>query len=740
MHVRRIVTRLLFIPLLALFAPSPFSRAAPPVTAANAHFTGDPCDFTSSFSFGYDQVLACYRSVPFCPDPSNPATCDRDAQVAHLRAAIEGFSDLREIYQPVAHWRHKLDAVEKAHFKSDYDLFLAMADIMASFRDPHWSYVGPTCFEETLFALIPLEFGSMVTRVKGEEQDQQIIYLRDPYSFFSYEYATATGIDVTPFTGQRVVSINGEPPLRFFRHWARDNLRKDVDDGNNLMEIMQNEGYSLRAGSYNSFPESRSISLVLETRAGVRTHVELPWAFIPFTEFGYPGPPPASSEEFRALCFQPAVAPAAARSVTPPTHTLREPVAFDGRGAQRRAWIAALEAKYPATNAAGPRPTEFIEVPLEKQNQDIVEILPLHDGARTVAYTEDTVAIQLRSDFVQNWDDEFAAGASYACDHADRLIVDMRNNRGGYVSRGQRLAHYLNATAPALPNAVFGFRELAVSPALNELRRLSESLVSLGFPSCWEGYEAACRLKIPSGQPLNDPLWYSHVAFERRGEAIEPLTPLVTFGPTVPPESRVIPCAGKFTGKNLIMLLNGENASMGFFTPELLQGVATLVVNGGFTHEPMFAGLARGGPVRATSSFQDDADYLTDVTGIETKFRLPDLPRPIRFSIEWDAFYKPDLKHLYVDNPPYGDLQLQFWSTSHATDGAAYRTVVSAVERHALVDPFCGPPRESRSCSVYDHCARRALDAAVQHGTVSAKTAARTLEDAESACHSRGER
>ena len=154
------------------------------VTAAGAPFTGDPCNFTTSFGFGYDQVLACFRSVPFCPDPDNPASCDRDAQVAHLRAAIEGFSDLRETYDQDGHWRRKLDAVATARFRTDYDFFLAMSDVMASFRNPHWNYLGPRCFEQTLFALIPLKFGSMVTKVAGGEQ--QMIYLREPNPFFDF--------------------------------------------------------------------------------------------------------------------------------------------------------------------------------------------------------------------------------------------------------------------------------------------------------------------------------------------------------------------------------------------------------------------------------------------------------------------------------------------------------------------------------------------------------------------------
>ena len=111
---------------------------------------------------------------------------------------------------------YKLEAIAKAKFKTDFDFWLAMSDVLASFKDRHWSYLGPTCFEETLFAMIPLEFGSMVTTIRDDEQ-QQIIYLRAPIPFFASEYVAATGIDVTPYTGQRVVLINGEPALQFLR-------------------------------------------------------------------------------------------------------------------------------------------------------------------------------------------------------------------------------------------------------------------------------------------------------------------------------------------------------------------------------------------------------------------------------------------------------------------------------------------------------------------------------------------
>ncbi|NJO13666.1 MAG: hypothetical protein HC872_09620, partial [Gammaproteobacteria bacterium] len=219
-----------------------------------------------------------------------------------------------------------------------------------------------------------------------------------------------------------MVLLNGEPPLQFFRRWARENLQQDADDSLNLMVIQDGLGYTFRAGSFNSFPESRSITLTLETRDGKRTRVELPWAMVPFGQvFG--GPLPASTAEFRDLCFTPSAAVSAAARSASSVRTLmpREPMAVDDKFMQRRDWFdfaraqsaTAPQAVQPAA-AAG-----FTEVPPEQLNQNITEIFPLKDGARTVAFGKDTVAVQIRSDSIENWDDEVAAVRRSACANAD---------------------------------------------------------------------------------------------------------------------------------------------------------------------------------------------------------------------------------------------------------------------------------------------------------------------------------
>jgi hypothetical protein len=700
---------------------------------------GDSCDFTTALTFGFDQVLRCFKSVPFCPDKANPATCDRDAQIAHLRAAIEGFSDLRHTYDATAGWRHQLDVIASKKYRSDFDLYVDMSNLMRSFHNPHWSYYGPACFEESMWALVPLELSSALTKIGGSRR--QIVYLREPIPYFSDLYIDATGIDVNAYTGQRVVSLNGEPPLQFLRRWVRTGLARDDDDGSNLMLVFDDWGYTLRGGAYNAFPESQSITLTLEDRAGKRTRLELPWIFLPpGTLFGYPGPPITSSNaEFRAQCFAPAAASATLQKAAPTVHRRRAPIAIDERLAKRRALIESIDTRA-ATSASAARratPIDFSEVPPEKRNIDITEILPLADGARTVAYTDDTVAVQIRVDFSADWDDEFAAGASYACEHADRLIVDMRKNMGGYLSRVFSLARYLNATAPAFPDSVLAYRQLAASPALNELRRLSEPLVSLGFDSCTSGYEAACYTTVPGGQVLTDAHWYRRAIPERRGRQIELVTPRVIDSSEIPPADRTIPCPGKFVGKNLIVLVNGINASAAYFAPLMLKTLGTVVVQGGLWNEPMVIGTSRGGPVVHSYYFQQDADFLRDVTGQVVEHRLPDLPRPIDFRIEWQGFYTPDLGRLTADQPAYGDLQVPFWSNRRDTDGAAYRTAVSAVERKANIDPYCSRLVQLRRCDLYDRCARVALEFAVHSGALTRQTARRTFEDAATECRAR---
>lgn len=746
-------------------------------TAGLAYANGapDPCDFAQGSSFDYHDVLACYRSVPWCSDPTDPVRCDRDNQVEVIDQTVGRFSTLRGNYDAENGWRAHLAAISSATFDSDYAQHLAFNELLKEFRNLHWVYAGPACYYSVVFAAIPMDFGSTYTRTRLFRPPEQVIYLEAPYALAAW-YQAETGIDLTQYEGMRVVSIDGRDPLEYFEGFGIDQLRWDDDPGINLMSILEFGTWSIRSGPLDALPEAPFVTMVLETRRGRRHTVQLPWAFGRLADFGVGGPVPSSSEQFHGLCFGTWPPPdpdatssgdlaSAVRSATDPS-ALRQAsrssfaprsVAFDLIA--RRNLIDRLESGAARSGGRGARTRlfrEYYEVPPWALDQDTTELLPLTDGARVVEYAGETVAIQLNYDFVQPWLEEVEQAGTYACDNADRLIIDLRNNFGGYIAQAEWLAQYLEPNAP-FTDTRWVFRDLALEPAVNELRAGSEWLrTSLAsyfpgstVPPCWfTNFESTCHQSTATQQLFTDPLWYLSGSFsEVRGFDVERLTekavqPSYLYFPPAP----ILPCAGKFTGKDLIVLVNGVNASAGFLTPELLRNVGTVVVAGGLVGEEMTTGNARGGNVWETSYYVDVQDYIAQLASAyipgfagATRFDLFEHPvstlaRDVTITLEEKGNYALDGVTLSFDTAPKGEVQIPFWSNSYETDGAAYRAAISAVEQQATIEPVCGSPSDHRFCFRYGRCARRALDAAVADGRVSAATAGRVHRDVLRSC------
>ncbi|MCA9550475.1 MAG: hypothetical protein KC933_10600 [Myxococcales bacterium] len=732
----------------------------------------DPCDFTRASAFTYQDVITCFESVPWCSDPTDPVRCDRDNLLDVIDANFEQFSSLRGNYDARIEWRARVAAMRSTTFANDYAQYQAVSNLLEDFRDAHWYYGGPPCYEQMFFASIPLDFGSAYTRTRPGHAREQIIYLEAPYVGLTDWYLAITGIDLTQYEGMRVVSIDGQGVLDYFRDFGADVLRDDDDPGVNLMGVLEFGYWSLRMGK--TYPTAPSVTLVLETRRGHRQSVVLPWVFAPAGLFGVPVPVPASTAEFEAACFQTYGAAAAAagamqlqdvlpfateaRALQRADRSAQAPMGVSFERIARRNLIDRLEG--PDPSGRGPRLmrfTEYYEVPDWALDRDITEVLPLSDGARVVEYAGDTVAIQLNYDFVQPWRDEVAAGVAYACEHADRLIIDLRDNFGGYIGQADWLARHL-APQGATRDTRLVVRDLVTSPALNELRAYAEQVRAIAqqlspgmpLPPCaFTSMEASCSQSLATGQIVTDPLWYLEGDYqELRGDDEERLSPEVMFADYaldylgIPP----IPCPGKFTGKDLIVLVNGENASCGVFGAELVRAHGTLVVAGGYVGEAMAAGQARGGNVLDTTYYVDTQDFIAQLASTYVpeyagatrydlfQFALPRQARDVALFMEERGIYHRSGTALLMEAPPVGDVQIPFWSNSRDTDGAAYRATVSAVERQAVIEPLCGAPEAQSSCRAYDRCAGRALAAAVEDGRTTVETALRTFIDAAAEC------
>ncbi|MEO0593463.1 MAG: hypothetical protein AAFZ38_07785 [Myxococcota bacterium] len=473
------------------------------VPASASAQSGEACDFVTNPFPSYEQVLECYNSVPWCADPSDPLTCDRDNQAEVFEEVLDSFSTVKGFVNAQADYRNKLAAIRSASFAGDYDQFKAFQDLLIDFRNGHWVYLGPICYTRQILPYLPLNFGSMLAKTSLRGESEQIIYLEAPVNGVGTadNYFAQTGIDLNQFEGMRVVSIDGVPAIDYLRNFSDVVRPSDGDAGNGLMEVLEFNTWSFRGGAFGIFPEAPVVEFVFADRLGRKEKVVLPWVFQTYFDLGLDAPPPtATNAEFADLCFTPGAGftPAAEEGEAPDLSVMRNTndvraLLKQTRDPAQRVAIAPdrVATKNAMKLLAGTGPSgrqdrsfawgDFVEVPESKRNVDIVEILPLTDGARILQYADNTVAIQL-GDFVGPWVEEVEFGVDFACQNADRLVVDLRNNGGGLVGQVEWLTDYLYPQGSAANNR-FVFRDLANSPRLNELRVKAQENRELSSPS-----------------------------------------------------------------------------------------------------------------------------------------------------------------------------------------------------------------------------------------------------------------
>ena len=321
-------------------------------------------------------------------------------------------------------------------------------------------------------------------------------------------------------------------------------------------------------------------------------------------------------------------------------------------------------------------------MPERLRNRDIREIIPLTNGARVVEFKDHTTAIQLRQNFVSDWRVQVREGAAYACANSRNLIIDLRSNFGGRGDLIQWLDKYLQPNNPGPGDINLVLRELSQDPTTVELRTLANLAQDQGStpPACFTGYERQCFVGVPGLNPLTKPDWFSNpIVPERRGRRVEQMTQLLAFPDGAVPPNETIPCPGQFEGRRLIVLVNGLNASAGFFAAEPLREVGTIVTTGGIFGRRITTGRARGG---ATTSYEFPRlvqDFLAATTGVPVARPLPVFNRDIGFNYEFFGLYEGNLTDLYVDGNLRGELHVNVWSSTPDTDGFVYGKVLRGV-------------------------------------------------------------
>ena len=160
--------------------------------------------------------------------------------------------------------------------EEDYPNDLAMHDAFKAehkkMKNPHVRYTHPDCYYQMLTPFIPIDVGSTTRFLK--EGEKQIIFIEDTFRPELVDfYEQETGIDIDFYVGMKIVSLNGEDPLEYFRQWGRTRLSWDDSDSTNLMGVLNRQGYFYRSSTTHDFiPDRPADVMVLESRNGKRFH------------------------------------------------------------------------------------------------------------------------------------------------------------------------------------------------------------------------------------------------------------------------------------------------------------------------------------------------------------------------------------------------------------------------------------------------------------------------------------
>ena len=649
--------------MLSLFSARPALAAA-----------GDPCDFVSSSAatFSHQQVKRCYESVPF--DASS---------LSNIVSVVEqhrAFSDLGGIYDARAHWRERLAALSRRSYRGDFAMNEALKTEHLELGSAHVGYITPKCYWMMLNAFMPFDFG-MTTRFNGRGEKQVLFIEGAP--LLPDLYRQATGIDASAFVGLKVVSVNGLPALDYFRRFSRSELKPYEDDGGRLNAILNDFAYSFRLGAVDDFiPQRAADEYVLEARNGKRTRVVMPWVYLKTRDLTESAlPVSASTAEFIATCMAPA-----------PDATAGP----EGVESQDAVWLGELAPqrhRRRLLHGRGRKPggdaRSYFEVPPEALGKDVQEIIPLTGSAQVLQYRSETTVLRLFDTL--DWVDVARAGIDYACGHSDRLVIDLRRNNGGHDSVIYWLYRHLFPEQKNLVEAgLLPLRFRNDNEALNELflnTAAFDALIAapLGVAPCAVGFGPGCFIDVNTQDfiPVNELEWFrSPSVRERRGFEWLSLARQTSLPLSTLPEFDQASCAGRFSGKNLVFLTDGVNASGGYFLPAAFKGKGTLVTMGGYVDEAMAMGRARGGATLPGSLWSQTAELIALYSEGQIPFEhhYAGFERDVGTQMEILGAYRKDRQTLHLENPVRTDLFLDVWSDSPGTEGYVYGRLLDVVD------------------------------------------------------------
>lgn len=661
--------------------------------SSSAIAMNDPCDFSSGVGFLPEQVLACYHQVPVVPGTAEHMAdallySDDTSSLTRLYAK-SGFplfmrGDFREIS----------DRIRQSNFSGDFELEqFIQKEIFKVKNTGHVRFEINQCYSR-LQPIIPLVISSKLEKTRFGQR--QILYVKDNY-ILPNEYEAVTGINTDDLVGQKIVSIDGVPALEAFKAYVRKNEASHSILSNRVANVMVRKTYSLLDITRDRLPSASELNrtYIFEDAQGNRTSVDLPWVFLPReTVFGpesiggYPATLASNTNEFIAQCSIPwnifdyfifaanvdALDLNALFTVMSPKIDIDKPqdkiqkhalkkMQHHSKHAQKKQWQMQHQHQ--------PLPFSIIEDTTGSGGAILYGVL----GDKSTVIKIESFSPDDSNLFLS----ALINGIDHACQNSDNLILDFSTNGGGSASLatytlGLLALEYQDGFAQKFQDR---FPDPVKAPfQAQRLFGVDDVLGSI-FGGCELGFEPQCILD----ENLNPLTAWANIGIDanvKRGKERIDLTELLVFSPFLEgnlPAPIPSLCQGKFQGNNLILLMDGANASAATLAPAALRHIGTTVGYNGLYQYPQYIGFAYGGSVEDFHLLHSTlfADLMrlflpAPIVFVADLIELALLPTsPVRLDYRWERPLAiidpivPESKKLLIDQVLNVDIRLPLW-------------------------------------------------------------------------------
>lgn len=660
---------------------------------------GDPCHFTHGYGYLPEQVIACYKKVPYRKE-----TAERLAQ--NIKA-IAQLSDLASVYKNSgAPLKIKADLLGMAHeikhstYANDYELQEDLKLKFKRFHNVHWNYLTPMCYHH-LTPYIPLGFSS--TMIDG----QQIIYVHDDVVAPKL-YRQVTGVNTHELVGQRLVSINGVDAVKFLSDYADKHIAYFPNSSNNFAEVLQRMGYSQPDPRRDPLPDDLNPEYLFEDLSGNQTKLHLPFVFV-YSEYlksdispvydDYP----ASTAEFVHQCEAPwssvdylvhagRISPRGVLSKQPAGQFLGDKQ-LHNRAKSQRYWAAQSDNSRSVNDGFSDITPSKDDLKFRVIENNLLKADILYGvlGKDVMVLKVDSFAPENQSLFIAT----LHRAVKYACAHSKKIMIDLSSNVGGY----SHLLQYFFGILDEDQNKQSQMKCRGLVPHddnlyLSSFRALSQHTAPPYAKSylCITFSEPGC-FHLVSGPKMKAWAEVEHDFTEKRGGETIDLTDKFYISGFDLSLYNSIPRLGisKFTKHDIIIITDGTATSAGFFAQVFLRDKALIVAYGGLDQQEMNIGHAHGGPVQRynimsyAASLYRYMDYSypgyipADVMNLLNQVSLPPVtPGRSDFRFEYHGGYYDKLEqdHLIATKSYLPDLHVWIWDDSNKS--AFYSQILRA--------------------------------------------------------------